>query len=50
MEIITCAVPQGSFTSKMLRFVIFADDTSTYLAGKNIKEKIYTQELKNVVT
>ena len=50
MEIITCDVPQGSFTSKMLRFVIFADDTSTYLAGKNIKEKIYTQELKNVVT
>ena len=39
-------------SSKILRFFLFADDTSAFLTGKYIKEieEIYTQELKNVVT
>lgn len=40
-------------SSKILRFFLFADDTSVYLLGNNIKEReknICTQELKNVLT
>ena len=40
------------FQSFFLRFFLFTDDTSAYLAGNNIMEilKIYTQELKALVT